>query len=169
MKSGAAWPWAIAAVLGLTVVANIMLWRAANAPGTNDLEPDYYRRAIAWDSTQAARVRSARLGWSARASLARATSGGERLEVALVTPEGQPVTGAAVQVEGVHNLDPGHPEHWTLVEQQDGGYALPVHLPHAGRWELRVTAARGDERFECIEHADAVLEGTHARGAGGLE
>ena len=63
MKSGAAWPWAIAAVLGLTVVANIMLWRAANAPGTNDLEPDYYRRAIAWDSTQAARVRSARLGW----------------------------------------------------------------------------------------------------------
>ncbi len=169
MKSGAVWPMAIVGVLGLTVIANVFLWRAANAPGTNDLEPDYYRRALAWDSTQTARVKSASLGWRAQAAIGLAGAGGEELHVTLTAHDGAPIVGAEVQVLGVHNLDPAHPVHWTLVEQPDGRYAAPVHLPHTGRWELRVNAARGDDRFETVEHAEALRDGTHSMGAGGLD
>jgi nitrogen fixation protein FixH len=169
MKSGAVWPMAIIGVLGLTVVANVFLWRAANAPGSNDLEPDYYHRALAWDSTQAARVRSASLGWRAQASLGLGRMGNEQLHVTITGQDGAPVAGAQVQVLGVHNLDPGHPERWTLIEQPEGRYVADVHLPHTGRWELRVNASRGDERFESVEHAEALREGTHTGGAGGLD
>lgn len=169
MKSGAVWPMAIVGVLGLTLAANVFLWRAANAPGTNDLEPDYYHRALAWDSTQTARTRSASLGWRAQAALGLGRSGSEELHVTIIGRDGAPVAGAAVEVQGVHNLDPGHPERWTLVEEPDGRYVAPVHLPHTGRWELRVNATRGGERFESIEHADALREGTHTVGAGGMD
>ncbi len=154
MKAGAVWPLAIAAVLGVTVAANIGLLWQANAPGSDDIEPDYYRRALAWDSTQTAHTRSVALGWRTDARFVRRERG-LGVEVALADSLGQPLSGAEVAVIGVHNLDSHRPQVWTLREAAPGRYDTGVQLPHAGRWELRVSAKRGTEQYLAVQHAEA--------------
>jgi nitrogen fixation protein FixH len=154
MKPGSGWPLAIVAVLAMTVAANIALLWQANAAGGNDVEPDYYRRALAWDSTQAAHARSVALGWRAEAGFAAAGSGAT-LEVVLEDSLAQPLPGASVTVVGLHNLDPLHALTWKLAETAPGRYGAVVQLPHAGRWELRVSARRGSDDWLGVLHAEA--------------
>lgn len=153
MKPGSGWPLAIVAVLAMTVAANIALLWQANAAGSNDIEPDYYRRALAWDSTQAAHARSVALHWRAVAGFATGDSG-LTVRVALTDSLGAVVTGATVAVIGVHNLEPLQPLGWALAEISPGHYVAPVSLLHAGRWELRVTARRGSDQFQDVLHAE---------------
>lgn len=154
MNAAKVWPLAIVGVLAVTVVANVVLLRAASGPDAATPEPDYYRRALAWDSTQAERVRSARLGWRASSEFAIA-DGAARVRVTLQDSLGAPVQGAAVSATGVHNLAPARPERWTLVEAEPGRYEAPVSLPHVGRWEVTVTATRDQERFVTMGHAES--------------
>ncbi len=154
MKAASAWPVAIVAVLGVTVIANIGLLWQANAPGSDDIEPNYYRRALAWDSTQAARGRSATLGWHSDASfVTRPHTVG--VHVALSDSLGAALSGAKVGVVGVHNLSPQRPEVWGLHETAPGAYDSDVLLPHGGRWELRISARRGRDEYLAVLHADA--------------
>ena len=155
MSPAKAWPLAIGAVLALTVVANVALLAAANAPGSAVPESDYYRRALAWDVTQAERARSAALGWTAQAAFATAPADGTLLRVTLLDRAGSPVEGASVEVRGVHNLAPGAMQHWPLADRGAGTHEAVVRLPLAGRWELHVVAERGADRFEAVLHADA--------------
>ncbi len=155
MKAGAAWPLAIVGVLAVTVLANIGLFWAANEPGSAAVEPDYYRRALAWDRTQAAAARAARLGWHAEAVFGVPDGTGTPLELTLTDRTGAPVPGARVAVVGLHNLDFAHPIAWSLTEHGRGGYTTRVRLPRSGRWELRVSAERGREQFAVVLHADA--------------
>jgi nitrogen fixation protein FixH len=146
-RAAVAWPIAIVVVLAATVAGNIVVYVLAGR-GTGDLvEPDYYARAVAWDSTQADRAASAALGWRADASLARATGGGAAFRLRLWDRAGRPVPGATVSVEGIHNLDPLRRVRGTFVTGPDG--TARAHLPfdRAGLWELRVTARRGAARF----------------------
>lgn len=154
MNAARVWPLAIAGVLAVTVVANVVLLRAASGPEAATPEPDYYRRALAWDSTQAERARSARLGWRSSSEFTVA-DGATHMRVTLQDSLGVAVRGAAVTATGVHNLAPTHPEHWTLVETEPGRYEAPVSLPRAGRWEVTVTATRDTERFVGLGHAES--------------
>lgn len=154
MKPGSGWPLAIVAVLAVTVAANIALLWQANAAGSNDVEPDYYRRALAWDRTQAAHARSVALGWRADAGFAAAGSG-FMLEVVLEDSLARPLPGASVTVVGVHNLDPLHALTWKLDETASGHYSAVVALPYGGRWELRVSAHRGGDDWLGVLHAEA--------------
>jgi hypothetical protein len=92
------------------------------------------RRAIAWDSTQAARVRLARLGWS-RARESR--SGHDRRGATRGrTRHARGAAGDRCRGAGRGRAQPrpGHPEHWTLVEQRDGGMPSRsiCRMPDAG-------------------------------------
>ena len=79
-KSGRFWPWFVAALLAATAVGQgIMLYAATHDP-TFAVVPDYYERAVAWDSTLAIEEASDALGWHATATLTR--DGGARLNVA---------------------------------------------------------------------------------------
>lgn len=155
MKPATAWPWAIVAVLAVTVAANVALLVHANAPGAAQVEPDYYRRALAWNSTQVERARSAALGWRAEATFGAAGAEGTPLSVSLRDSLGEPVTGASLEVLGVHNLEPSGPSSWSLVERAPGAYGTLVHPGHAGHWELRLTATRDRARYVDVLHADA--------------
>ena len=155
MSPARAWPLALVAVLALTVVANVALLAAANAPGSAVPESDYYRRALAWDVTQAEHARSAALGWTAQAAFATGPAGGTLLRVTLLDRAGAPVEGASVEVRGVHNLAPGATQRWPLAARGAGIHEAAVRPPLAGRWELRIVAARGADRFATVRHADA--------------
>lgn len=140
------WPVGIVAVLAVTVAANLVLLWAANQPGGAAVEPDYYRKALAWDSTKAIAARSDSLGWRLDAQLVPAAGGRTRVEASLLDRGGQPVRDVKLSVEAIHNLDPAHPVRAALAP--DGpGFATTARLPHPGLWELRFIATRGGARF----------------------
>lgn len=148
MNPARLWPAAIVVVLLVTVVANgVLLWAASHGDAPA-IEPDYYRRAVAWDSTLAARRASAALGWTADAALGPVGRGGGEVEVTLAMADGAPVEGAAVRVTAIHNARGGRIVEGALAAAGGGRYAAVLPLARPGRWELRIAAVRGAERFE---------------------
>jgi nitrogen fixation protein FixH len=147
MNAARLWPAAIVAVLALTVAANaLLLWKASDPRGLA-AEPDYYSKAVRWDSTLAVERASAALGWTAHAALGVPRAGAARVEVSLRDSTGAPVGRATVSAALLHNADPARWIRGTLVESGGGRYAAELPLARAGRWELRLLATRGSERF----------------------
>lgn len=159
MKPGAMWPVAIIGVLAVTVGANIWLFYEARDPNVVAIEPDYYRKAVAWDSTMAQAERDVQLGWRAEVSAGALAAGGSSVAVALTDSTGGTLDGAAVSVECIHNADALHHVKATLAPAGGGRYAALVPLPRAGLWEVRITARRGTDLFTASRRTDV------ARGA----
>jgi len=154
VKTGAWWPIALVGVLGVTVAANgVLLWEA-RGPGAAAVEPDYYRKAVAWDSTLAQRRRSDALGWRLDAALGTPGPGGAVLKLRLEDREGVPVRGVEFRIEAIHNLEAGHrveaalgaPDHPALPDPT-GSYEIRLPIHRQGLWELRVEARRRSDRF----------------------
>lgn len=146
MKPGALWPVAIVGVLAITVGANAYLVFQARDPSVYVVEPDYYRKAVQWDSTLAQRDRDAALGWRLDAALAPYARG-LSVVVTLADSAGAPLTGARVQLEAISNVDAARRVEVALVESRPGTYRLDGALPHDGLWELRFDVGRGGQRF----------------------
>jgi nitrogen fixation protein FixH len=163
MRAAKLWPLAVVAVLAVTVGANVVIYLLARDPGAAVVERDYYRRAVAWDSTMADERRSAELGWRLAAELGAVGADGAPLTVRLTGRDGAPLSDAAVRVEAVHNLDAGHPVAAALAPAGDGRYVARLPLRHAGLWELRFAVTRGAERFTQSLRREAAL-GEGARG-----
>jgi nitrogen fixation protein FixH len=159
MKAGTWWPVAIVGVLAVTVGANVALVIAARDPNAYVVEPHYYEKGLAWDSTMAVARRSSALGWQVDAAFGAWSRPGTSLELALADSAGKPVTSARVAVELVHNLAPEHPIHAVLTEGAPGRYGTVQPLPRAGLWELRVTADRGAARFVADLRRDVAIAG----------
>jgi len=147
MKPAAMWPAAVVAVLAITVGANVWLAWKAREPNGAVLEPDYYRKAVAWDSLAALQGRSDALRWSADAAIGAAAGGRAHLRATLADSLGAPVTGASVTLEAVHNLAAATPVHASLAETAPGTYEADAALGRPGLWELRLAATRGEDRF----------------------
>ena len=155
MRAARLWPLALGAVLALTVGANVAVFQAAHDRNAAAVEPDYYRKAVRWDSTMAEERRSAALGWHADAGLGAVAPGGTLLTVRLAGPDGAPLDGATVQVTAIHNLDALRHVSARLEALGSGVYGARLPLRHAGLWELRLEAVRGDERFRATLRRDA--------------
>ena len=152
MSPARLWPVAIVGVLAVTVAANAVLFYAASDREAAAVEPDYYRRAVAWDSTRAQERRNQALGWRLVAELGAPGPEGTPLGVLLVDAEGLPIEDATVSVEAIHNREATRPIRATLAPTAEDapareGYAVTLPLPRRGLWELRFVARRGDERF----------------------
>ena len=160
-KRGWYWPWLLAAgLLGVVGVNVTMLFVANSDANGSVVEPDYYRKAVQWDSTMAHRAASDRLGWTATVSLLagdEALASGARagvLRVTIADSAGAGVAGAVVSAVLIHNADAGRPLEFALRVEEEGRYGVDVPLAHAGRWEVRVNAERAGARFAVIAHAD---------------
>jgi hypothetical protein len=154
MKPGAWWPAAVIGVLAATVVANAFLLYEASGPGAAVVEPDYYRKAVAWDSTLAQQARDQALGWRLTATLGPLDARGvSRLFVTLADAGGRPLAGAAIRVEAVHNRDAGHPRHAVLAAVP-GGYGVDLPLAWSGLWELRFEARHAGRLFTAVRRGD---------------
>jgi len=157
MRPGQWWPLALAAVLGVTVAANVFLLYAANDRNAAVVEPDYYRKAVAWDSTAAQSAENDALGWRLDAAiLPLAADGTGMVQVRLAREDGTPVTGARVACTAIHNLDAAHRPRAEIVLDASGAGTLELPLRHAGLWELRFSVTHGDERFTASLRREAV-------------
>jgi nitrogen fixation protein FixH len=156
------WPLGVVAVLALTVLANVAVFWAARDRNAAVVEPDYYRRAVGYDSTLAAEHRSAALGWRVEAELGEPGAGGAAtLRVRLLGRDGAPLDSARVTVGAVHNRDAARVVRAALAPEGGGRYAAMLPLRLAGRWELDLEAARGTDRYRVRVHCD-----TGSRSAG---
>jgi hypothetical protein len=156
MKRSTWWPIAIVAILALTVGANIAIYYVANADQGIAIEPDYYRKAVAWDSTMAQARENRTLGWRVTPSLAAFTArDGADLRVTLTDSTGAAISDATVKVVAFYNARAGEISDTTLV-RRSGGYEtrLPVH--HGGLWELRFDVTRGRVHFTSTARVEAV-------------
>ena len=144
---GMFWPWFVAVLLAATAVAQgIMLYAATHDP-TFSIEPDYYRKAVAWDSVMARERASAALGWSAAATMVPAGGDAATLRLTIADRTGAPVTGAAATAVLVNNLDGNAHLRVSLTESSAGAYSAALGKRRSGLWEVRLDARRGDSRY----------------------
>jgi nitrogen fixation protein FixH len=143
LKAARLWPLALGAVLALTVIANIWLLWAANDDQHLAFEPDYYRKAVAWDSTVARGERSRALGWTAAVALGN----DGHLTVQLADAAGNPVDSVLVAVEVIPVAHANRAETASLQTASPGRAEADIRLVYPGLHELRVTALRGQDRF----------------------
>ncbi len=156
MKPGAAWPIGVVVILAVFVGGNLLMMRIANDDPSMAVEPDYYRKAVAFDSTMAEERRSAAVGWSAQTRIVGSDSApGATVRVWLRDAAHQPVNGARVTIAARFNARANDIIVDTLTERTGGEYAAPLRVSHAGVWEVRVTAERGTSRFSASTRAEA--------------
>lgn len=156
MKRGWQWPLLITLALGFTVGVNfVLLFAAGSDPNGSVVEEDYYRKAVEWDRTMARRAASAALGWRASATLSSLQADLRELQLQLRDASGASIDGADVSVTLIHNREAATPVSVALASTPDGSYAARAALAHAGQWEARIVARRGNDRFETSLRVEA--------------
>lgn len=147
MKAARLWPLAMVAVLAATVAGNVALYLAANDRAAAVAEPDYYRKAVAWDTTLAEERRSQALGWTLSARIVPGPDSLSTVEIALVDRSGVAVDSADVAVTAIHDFAPARTVEGRARAGRDGVALVRLPLRRSGLWELRVRAQRAGHVF----------------------
>lgn len=140
------WPIGLVAALATNVIFTVITIRLASQPGAEVVEPDYYRKAVAWDSTSAVRDASAKLGWTLEAAITPSAPARAHLVVTLADRAGAPIEAADVRVTAIHNRRAEFPVTATLTRDARG-YGADLPLDRPGLWELRFEVRRGTDVF----------------------
>lgn len=104
--------------------------------------PDYYQRAVTWDSTMAEAQASAALGW--RADLA---VDGRELTLTVVDRGGAPVADAAVELVAVPRGRVDATVSAAAVAIGPGVYRVALTGHRGGLHDVALRVVRGSERF----------------------
>jgi nitrogen fixation protein FixH len=167
MKKGMGWPIGITVILLATVASNVGVVLLTKDDPSFAVEPDYYRKAVTWDSMQLVRARSDALAWQVAANVTNASAERATLSLALTDSTGAAVEGATIAGELRHLARAADVQLVTFTATPDGHYAASVPMARAGVWELRVTADRGAARFLHTVRIDTSAPDNADAGTGG--
>jgi len=122
------------------------------------LEPDYYKKALHWDQTQAQAGENRRLGYhvAAEPRVVLDAANQAALFFTLTDANGNPVSGATVHADAFANAFSGEINALTLEERAPGVYAVTLTARHVGLWEFRLVVQSGSERFTTTVRRDLV-------------
>lgn len=155
MKKPRLFPGIVFGLLGLNAaVVGITLY-LAHSDRSFAVEPDYYQKAMAWDSAAAQRERSAALGWTASLTVGDPTSAGRVITLTLTDRSGAPIQEADASIIAFHNARAA--DHFTAnlrPTETPGRYAAALPLERPGLWEFRISAARGQDSFATVIRRD---------------
>lgn len=161
MKRGLGWPIGITLALAAVVAANIGIVMVARGDPSFVIEPDYYARAVAWDSTLAQRARNAELGWTLAPDLRPFSAGHDAtLRVHLSDASGTAIRNASIAVDALFNGRAGEILTTTMRQDAGGGYVAELPVRYAGVWELRFTVVHDGARYTRQARVEAVRDGT---------
>ena len=141
------WPWVPALLLVSLLGTQLLVLSSVLDDPTFATEPDYYRRALDWDSQRALARESQALGWRATVS-SGAGSPANELTVSLLDGRGNPVAAASVRALAFPNARAGQARELTFDERSPGVYRALLGTARPGLWELRLSARRAQQRFE---------------------
>lgn len=155
-RRGLLWPLAMAALLLAVVITNIAVAIVAADDPSFAIEPDYYRRAVAWDSAMNQARRNVALAWRVNPALgAYHADSGATLRVSVTDSAGIPIRDASISVTALHVARAA--DAYTTMMAADGAHGYVVTLPvhRAGQWELRLDVTRGADRFTSSVRVEA--------------
>ena len=156
MKRGLGWPLGIVAILAATVGLNIWVFRVASDDPSFAIEPNYYQKAVDWDSTLAQRRENLALGWHLSPTLGAFTARqGAHLQVTLTDAAGAAIPDATVKVAAFFNARANDIIDTTLV-RDSAGYAVNLPVTRGGVWELQFDVTRGGKRFTSTSRIEAI-------------
>jgi nitrogen fixation protein FixH len=157
MKKGMGWPIGVAVILSSTVVANVVVMKIANNDPSFSVEPDYYRKAVHFDSTMAQQKRNLSLGWGIDTQIDSIGDGTRtRLSIRLRDASSYPLPGARVAVMARFNARANDTLTAVLTEEAPGTYVTTLPIARPGEWEVRVDATHGSQRFSASSRVTAV-------------
>lgn len=148
LASGKLWAWGPGLVLAALLGTQLTVLHFVLDDPSFALEPDYYRKAVAWDTQRELERQSQALGWHADLAAQPAPRArGLELRVQLRDAQQRPLAGAAVHVQAFANARAARVLEAALLETAPGTYTADIPSNVLGLWEFRVEATRGAERF----------------------
>ena len=136
--------WALVPVLMLSftiTAAIVILTFAFSDSNVTAVEPDYYRKALAWDDYRKQLAENGVLGWVVTSTFVAGQNDPTlaRLELTVADKYGVNIEHARVRVECIPILAANSRISTALQEISAGHYAADVPLRVNGMWEIRAT------------------------------
>ena len=142
------WPGLVIGLLAMQVLMCLIAFSFATGDPSHAIEPDYYKKALNWDQTQAQKRAMAALGWSVAVSQVELRPTGERvLRFALHDKRGAAVSGATVTADYFHHARANQRETLSTTAVADGEYDAAIRMDRVGIWEFRITARLAGETW----------------------
>lgn len=110
-------------------------------------EPDYYRKAVEWDTLAAQQRTQAQLGWRIDLDVATVehTAGERWVRVLLYDWGGAPISDAHVTAEAFHHARAADRRQLEFTTGEPGQYAVLMAVERLGLWEFRVRVIVGEQ------------------------
>ncbi|QNN24823.1 FixH family protein [Planctomycetales bacterium ZRK34] len=155
-RRGWNWPMLIVSLLGLQIVLCVIAVYLAVSDPTMAIEPDYYKKAVHWDQSAAEQRESDALGWSHELTVdpSQDTIGRREMTVLIRDADGEPLSGAVVEIEAFANARATQRFNLTLVEQSPGQYTGLLPVRHTGLWEFTLIATYDRETYMQTDRID---------------
>jgi hypothetical protein len=139
---GRQWPWIIVGLL--LIHASLIVGTIMVVSARNDLyvEPNYYAKAVDWDTQRATLEAADEMGWTIQLIVDQPTARADQLQtlrVAITDRENLPVTGALVEAECFHPAHANDRINTVLVRQDDGTYQAIVEMKEPGFWKINLS------------------------------
>ncbi len=154
-RAGRAWPLIVVALLlGQVVLSGVTVLYAVSDPAFAT-EPDYYRKALSWDSDASRRRAAHELGWEIHLDVSTIESPlhNRNVRVLLRDRDGGPLRGADMTCEAFPHARAK--DRLTLSFREiDGAYEAELPVRRIGIWELRLTLRHGDRSASITKIVD---------------
>jgi len=147
MKKGMGWPIGIVAILLASVVGNVAVILITRDDPSFSVEPDYYRKAVEWDSTAARQARSDALHWRVAVRVEPGPDDRSQLTLDLTDAQGAIVRNAELRGSLLHIARADAVQQVTFTQSANGAYVALVPMQRVGVWELRLTADQNTSHF----------------------
>jgi nitrogen fixation protein FixH len=145
-------PWAIAATMAVIVAVNLVLTYFAFSSSTGLVTKHPFDEGNGYNAILQAAARQDALGWNAKLALAPSAHDGRGELVVTFSDRGNiPLTGLNVTAHLERPVEPIPEEILPLREAGAGHYAASAEIGHAGQWDVRIVARRGDDLYEFSE------------------
>lgn len=138
------WPGMVFALIALNFGVVAVTVYASRAAGSSfAVEPRYDQKALHWDEYVSRRAIERQLGWSV---ILDSVDAG-RVRVRVLDRDGNPITGARVEIEAFHHARAGRRLTATLAESAQSGYEGALAVDTAGLWQFSITVRRAGDTF----------------------
>lgn len=144
--------WAMVPVLMLSftiTAATVILTLSFADSNVTAVEPDYYRKALAWNDYRKQLAENGALGWVVTSTFVAGENDPAlaRLELVAADKYGVKIEHAVVRAEFIPILSADSRVELALEESSGGHYAIDVPLRVNGMWEIRITIQSKDRVY----------------------
>jgi len=159
-SSGRLWAWVPAGILVSLLGAQLTVLHFVLDDPSFALEPDYYKKAMAWDARREAERQSLALGWQSELSVSPTGEASRMmLRVRLRDLDGSAMSGATLQVTAFANARASGVHESELREISPGVYEGELPSGRPGLWEFRLQAQRGKDTFQQVLRRELATPG----------